>query len=77
MLAGPKTVLSAAYAQNRGAHATTPRRRDARGALLGQPDHRSLGAESARPASRSGCFYVPYLAGAQLALTSRSTVRCF
>ena len=74
MLAGPKTVLSAAYAQNRGAHATTPRRRDARGALLGQPGHRSLGAESARPASRSGCFH---LDGAQLALTSRSTVRCF
>ena len=34
MLAGAKTILSAAPAQKRGAHATTPRGRDARGALL-------------------------------------------
>lgn len=47
MLAGPKTVLFAAHAQNRGAHATTPRRRDARGALLGQPDHLSAGGRLA------------------------------
>lgn len=38
MLAGRKTALSAAHTQKRGAHATTPRGRDARGALLEPPD---------------------------------------